>query len=493
MTTDHPRATLDRASCGSIRLIGASAPPVPGIVHLGLGQFHRAHAAFYTALAMQQDMGEWGIAGVANRSRRVVEALQAQDGLYSLLELDQDEVSFGLIDVHRQLLVAADQPAEVAAAIAASTTRLITLTLTEAGYHSGADGHLGVDQPDVAADLSDPRHPRTLLGILAAGLWSRWEHDQPAPTVLCCDNLLAAGEATRARVFEYLDAAGAPVGLHDWLAAAAFPNAMVDRIVPGTTDATRETAARLLGLRDRVPVPTEPFSMWVIEDNFALGRPSWEQAGVIFSDQVADYELIKLRLLNGCHSLMATLGVLSGLNTIPEAIANATISACVRQAQRDEYGPTLTLPDAFDLAAYEAELFHRWGNTALGDATTRVASDGSLKLAQRVVDPAIAALDRGEMPQQLALTVAAWLVMVAPPTGFDPGPLAKLVVEPKAQAMARLVAGAISPAEHARRVMAGGILPDRLCQHQEFTDRVAELVTVLSRHGVAAAMAEAIG
>ena len=473
--------------------VGASAPARAGIVHLGLGQFHRAHAAVYTALAMAAEPGDWGIVGVANRSHTIVDAMRAQDYLYSILELTPGEERVQVADVHRGAFVAADQADDVLAALISPTTRVITLTLTEAGYHTSATGRLDLTAPDIAADLAHPYSPTSLLGILATGLWRRCQSGGAPVTVLSCDNMLAAGHTAHDRLVDYLSAAQAPGEVLDWLSSdVKFPNAMVDRIVPSTTDATRAAVERILGVRDAAPVPAEKFTMWVMEDVFAAGRPAWEKAGVIFTDEVDKYELIKLRLLNGCYSLLSTLGVLAGKATNPEAITTDYIAACVHAAQDDEYLPTLELPAGFDVRAYIDELFERWANTALGDATYRVATDGSVKLAQRIVIPANHALEQGLMPQQMALTAAAWICVACPPPGFDPGELAAKVVEPKAAAMARATAGASSARDHTLRIMHGDFLPHDLTRWEVFNERVADFVEIISRDSVRAAAGEAL-
>ena len=494
-------AALNRQTLPTGARIGASAPPTPGIVHLGLGQFHRAHAAVYTALAMAEEPGDWGIVGVANRSRRTVDGLRAQDNLYSVLELAPGSERASVVDVHRGLLVASEQGGEVVKAIAAPTTKIVTLTITEGGYHSDAAGLLDTADPAIVADIAGlvqqipggAGDAKTPLGLLAAGLVRRWQQGGVPVSVLSCDNMLAAGHTTHDRLVQFLTAAQGPADLLDWVGkSVSFPNAMVDRIVPGTTDATRDAVERVLGVRDEVPVPAEKFTMWVLEDDFAAGRPAWEKAGAIFTDEVNKYEFIKLRLLNGCYSLLANLGVLAGEATNPAAITTDYIAACVHAAQEDEYLPTLELPRGFDARAYMDELFERWANTALGDATWRVATDSSMKLAQRIVVPANYHLERGVVPQQLALTTAAWICVACPPTGFDPGEVAKLVVEPKAAAMAAAAAGAADARDHALRVMHGGILPDALTRWDVFNERVADFVEAIVKSGVKAASLEAL-
>ena len=484
---------LSRSSLPTGALIGAPAPAATGIVHLGLGSFHRAHGAVDTALALAAGGGDWGILGVANRSRRIVEGLRAQDHLYSVLELTPHGQRTGVVDVHRGTLVAADDPDGVLAAVADPAHRIVTLTIWEKGYHrSAVTGRLDVDDPQLAGELAVGR-PRTLLGQLAVGLWHRALTSQAPVTVLSCDNMQSAGTTTAAMVHEYLIAAGAPDTVLDAVAATVtFPNAMVDRIVPATTDATRSAVERLLGVHDEIPVPAEQFSMWVLEDRFAAGRPAWEAAGVIFTDEVERYELVKLRLLNGCHSLIAYLGALDGRATIPEARAQDVVADCVAAAIDDEYLPSIELPTGFDAPAYVAQLFDRWSNTALADATARVGSDGSNKLLQRVPEPALRLLHQGRTPHQLALTVAAWIACVVPPAGFDPGPIAAQMDEPRRADLARATAGTTTLAAHVEAIMTGGFFPTALAEQRRFTDRVTELLDTVVRHGVRTAAADAL-
>lgn len=486
--------TLSRAALPAVPLVGASAPDSTGIVHLGLGSFHRAHAAVYTAQAIADGGGDWGIVGVANRNRGVVDALSAQGNLYSVLELSAEAERAEVVDVHRRTLVAADQTGELLDEIATAATRIVSLTVSEHGYHRNAStGDLDLDAEAIRADLADPDHPRTTIGQLAAGLGRRLRAGGAPLTVLSCDNLQSAGNTTGRLVRQYLDAAGAPAELLDWVGTSVtFPNAMVDRIVPATTDATRDRVQALLGLRDRVPVPAEAFSMWVLEDRFAAGRPAWERAGAIFTPEVEAYELVKLRLLNGSHSLIAYLGALDGQDTIPAACAQEFIARCVDAAIQDEYLPSIELPTGFDPDAYVERLFARWANTALGDRTARVGSDGSVKLLQRVPGPAVWMLDRGATPNLLALTLAGWICCVCPPEGFDPGPVAAATVEPARERLARVTAGAPDVRSHVEAILRGGFFPAELAAHDEFARRVADHVESIVRAGVREAAAQAL-
>jgi len=480
MTQALSRATLPTS------VLGVSAPPTAGMLHLGIGNFHRAHAAVYTAKAMAAQGGDWGIVAVANRSRRVVDALAAQDHLYSILELSSAGERVDVMDVHRGTLVAAEQTAELIARIADPAIRVVTMTISENGYcRHPVTGNLDVDGDLISADLADPANPKTSIGQLGAALIRRYLDDAGPITILSCDNMVSAGHNAHAMVGQYLQATATPDGFHDWFGAeVAFPNAMVDRIVPGTTDATRARVTELLGVSDGVPVPAERFSMWVIEDHFAAGRPAWEEAGAIFSDEVEAYELVKLRLLNGSHSLIAYLGGLAGQPTIPSSFGRDFVRECVTDLLNNEYLPSIALPTGFEPDAYIAQLFDRWSNHALGDATARVGSDGSLKLLQRVPDPALRMLDLGLVPQQLALMVAGWIACVAPPAGFHPGPIAAAMTEPAKDRLAAATAGAGSVRSHVEAIIGGGFFPETLAARGEFTERVADYVQIITTHGV---------
>ena len=280
-------------------LIGAAAGDLTGIVHLGLGNFHRAHAAVYTAGALAAQPGDWGIYGFANRSPDVVSAMRAQDGRYAIVEYSDHGRRVGVVDVHRNLGVVAEQRDALVAALADPAHRILTLTVSEVGYcRSARTGTLDLDLADVRADLADPGHPRSTVGLIARGLAVRAAQGAPI-TVLSCDNLQANGHATRAVVTEFLHASGASADVLNFVAdRVSFPNSMVDRIVPATTGQTSAEVAELIGVDDRCPVPAESFTMWVLEDDFAAGRPAWEQAGAIMSDEGHAHELVKLRLLN---------------------------------------------------------------------------------------------------------------------------------------------------------------------------------------------------
>ncbi|WP_163505673.1 mannitol dehydrogenase family protein [Fodinicola acaciae] len=468
-------------------------PSHTGIVHLGLGNFHRAHQAVYTSEALRAEPGPWGILAATNSSRRLVSALAAQDLLYSVAELSPSGVHVSVPSVHTGLLIAAEDPAALVAAIAAPATRIVTLTVTESGYsYSPESQGLALDSPDIRYDLENPSTPRTPIGVIARGLHRRMTAGLPGLTVLSCDNLVANGRRTRRLVREFVEAMRAPE-LLQWIDQhVTFPGTMVDRIVPATTDALRALVSEKLHVLDAVPVPAEPFSMWVLEDDFAAGRPRWEAGGAIFCDQVGPYEVMKLRLLNGTHGLIAYLGLLAGQEFIAEAIRVPFVEEAARRMIAEDLLPLPEFPDGVDLPSYVDQLFERFRNEALGHRTVQVASDGSLKLPQRI-GPAILDNRRaGRMPQLLALAIAAYVCCVAP---LD-GQLVRGAEQIRDPALPRLRALATESTSIAGLVTAvfqrGEVFDAEIGGDTEFVARVAELARLIRVHGVARAVADTV-
>lgn len=488
-------ARLGRGTHGDFAV--RPAPRAAGILHLGLGSFHRAHQAVYTAAAMDAQGGDWGIVGVASRSRGIVEAMREQDLLYAVATIAPGSTALSVPGVHTDAYVAADDPERVVADLADPRIRIATLTVTEHGYsYSPATQHLDTDDEVVRADLGGAA-PRSTIGQLARGLQRRAGSGGAPIAILSCDNLASNGSHTRKLVREFLAALPASEGA-EALAyldeAVTFPSSMVDRIVPATTAGLRDEVSALLGVRDDIPVPAEPFTMWAIEDRFVGGRPAWEAGGAVFTDEVGRYEQLKVRLLNGTHSLIAYLGALSGSATIPEAIASPGIEAAARAVLRDEYEPSVDVPAAVDVRDYERQLFERWGNSALGHRTTQVGSDGSVKLGQRIPEPALQALDAGRMPHLIALTVAGYLSCIAPLPGADPGEHARAMTDPARAGLAALAASARDGRELAHRVVGDRrLFGERLAARAAFIDRVGELVDTIARHGVGAAIDDCVG
>lgn len=384
-----------------------------GIVHLGIGAFHRAHQAVAVDDRLAAGESGWGVVGVSLRSPDTRDALEPQDGLYTVLVRSGAGDSPRVIGAVRRLLVAPENPAAVLAAMASPATRIVSLTVTEKGYcHDPATGELRPDHPDVAGDLASPADPVSAPGFLVEALRIRREQGSAPFTVLCCDNLPANGETVRRVVTGF--ARLRDPDLADWIdGEVAFPSTMVDRIVPATTDADRAAVAARLGVGDAWPIATEPFSQWVIEDRFCAGRPRFEEAGAELVADVAPYELMKLRLLNGAHSTLAYLGYLAGYETIAETVADAHFSRLVRGLWDEEVIPTLSVPPGADLQAYTGSLLARFANPALRHRTWQIAMDGSQKLPQRLLGTIRERLAAGAPFPRLALGVAAWMRYVA--------------------------------------------------------------------------------
>ncbi len=379
-----------------------------GVVHLGIGAFHRAHqAAIFEAALASGDL-RWGVTGVSLRSAGVRDQMAPQDGLYTLLVRDGEGERTQVIGAVREVLVAPEDPAAVVAALASPDTHLVTLTITEKGYKlDRAGGGLLRDDPDVAHDLASLEAPRTAAGFLVAGLAARRAAELAPFTALSCDNLPHNGALLRDAVLAMAEAHDP--ALAAWIAAeGAFPATMVDRIVPATTDADIALLAARLGVQDRAMVKTEPFLQWVVEDRFCGPRPDLAAFGVQLTDAVAPWEGAKLRLLNGAHSAIAYLGGLAGDSYVHEFVGRPEGRALV-EALWDEAAETLEPPAGLDVPAYRRALMARFANPALQHRTRQIAMDGSQKLPQRLIAPMAERRARGLPVEALALAVAAWM------------------------------------------------------------------------------------
>ena len=354
-----------------------------GLVHIGVGAFHRAHQAIFTEGVLNRGDLRWGTIGATLRSSGTRDALAPQDYLYTVCARDQDgfelRIPGGLVNI-------LTDARSMIAAIANPQVRVVTLTITEKGYRD--------------ADRS-----ASAAGILASALVERMNLQAPL-TILSCDNLSANGRMLGERVLAFCEAPGLASWVRDHV---AFPSSMVDRITPRTTAADREWLNTVTGYRDASPVVCETFSQWVIEDDFRTARPEWEAVGALMVNDVAPYERAKLRLLNLSHSVLAYLGLLKGHETIHAAVNDAELRAFVLQTLEREVMPHLEAPAGMDVNAYIASVLHRFGNDAVPYRTAQVASDGSHKLPQRIFPTLKAAWASGEIAPRLELALCAWL------------------------------------------------------------------------------------
>lgn len=385
-----------------------------GIVHLGVGAFHRAHQAVHVDDILATDPN-WGIVGASLRRPTTRDALAPQDGLYTVLVRGPGGDALRVIGSLRRIVMAKEERDVLMAALSAEPTRIVTLTITEKGYcHDPATGELDPAHPDIVHDLGEPDAPVSAPGLLVAALAERRRLGVAPFTVVSCDNLPANGRTTRNIVVALARLIDPALG--DWIdGEVAFPSTMVDRIVPATTDADRAAVAAALGVEDAWPVVTEPFTQWVIEDRFPAGRPRLEDVGVQMVADVAPFELMKLRMLNGAHSTLAYLGYLSGHETVAEAIAEPALGELIRRMMREEIVPTLAVPGV-DLGGYAQALVDRFANPALRHRTWQIAMDGSQKLPQRLLGTIRDRIAAGAPYTRLALGVAGWMRYV---TGVD--------------------------------------------------------------------------
>ena len=383
-----------------------------GIVHLGLGAFHRAHQAIYTDDALAASGGPWGIAGVSLKSPGVRDRLREQDGFYTAIEKSTEGTRRRIVGSLRAALFLADDRDVVMRHLVAPATSIVTLTITEKGYcHDPATGALDFVHPDIVHDLSDDRRlgesPVSATGLICAALDRRRRTHGTPMTFVSCDNLPSNGKVLRRLVVAHANALDQ--SLAQWIDAhCAFPSTMVDRIVPATTEADIAENDSALGLHDAAPVVFEPYRQWVIEDSFAGPRPQWEAGGAQLVDDVAPFELLKLRMLNGSHSAMAYLGYLAGHSYIYEVSRDARFERFITGLW-DESEATLKSLNGIDLAPYRRGLWSRYGNATLPHRTWQIAMDGSQKLPQRLLNPIRDRLRTGASIDHLALAVAGWM------------------------------------------------------------------------------------
>jgi len=416
------------------RLSAAALPPgVPrfaydreakrvGIVHFGIGAFTRAHQAWYTDRAMDAAGGDWLTVGVSLRSGDVAAQLNPQDGLYALVEQSGAATEWRVIGSVSEVIVAPRDPERIVDLLAAPEIAVVTFTVTEKGYCRRPDGKL---DPGLAEAGFYPLVASALARRRSAGL--------AGLTLLSCDNLAENGRTLRRLMLEYLDARDPR--LAQWTAQeCTFPCSMVDRIVPAVTAGDLDRAEQALGLRDEGAVVTEPFSQWVIEDQFAGPRPAWERVGAEIVADVAPYETAKLRMLNAAHSALAYCGLLAGHTYVHEAVADERLRALITQLMCEEAEPTIAAAPGQDLEAYAGSLIDRFANPALGHRLIQIAMDGSQKLPQRWLATLAANQAAGRRCPAILRGIAAWICHLHGANEAKYGPLSDPMAEQLASA-----------------------------------------------------------
>jgi fructuronate reductase len=415
----------------------------PRMAHFGLGAFHRAHQALYTTIADAQTGEDWGTVGLIPNSRASLAQFRNQDCLYSVTERSaagsHTQVLATILEAHHLM----DDAAKVQSLIASPSTEILSLTVTEKGYNRlPGSGALDTANPGIAADLASDT-PSTVIGHVACGLAARFRAGGAPLTVISCDNISGNGTGLEKVVLDFIDAVqwNDKAAILEWIGTSVrFPNTLVDRIVPVPTDADRQAAATTLGLRDDLAIGTEDYRQWVIEDTFTTTRPHWELAGAQFTADVKPFELTKLRLLNGSHSMLAYLGLSAGVATVNGAMHTAWGPALVQKLS-DQAAPTLPAGGP-DRMSYTAALLDRFANPAMVDQLNRIGCDGSQKIPERWLG-ALRQLRAENLPHDVyAWGLAGWANAVMPPVQGNDQRFG--TSDPKATALAACWDGATS-------------------------------------------------
>ncbi|GAB3301703.1 mannitol dehydrogenase family protein [Geodermatophilus aquaeductus] len=458
----------------------------PAVVHLSVGGFSRAHQLIYfDEVAQRRISTEWGVVGVGLRHRTLQEALAPQDNLYTVVERSPDGERARVVGVLTDYLFAPDAPGAVLDRLADPRTRVVTMTITDAGYLLDPTTRTFTPDDDVRHDLASPAAPRTVFGFLVEALDRRRRAGTAPFTVVSCDNLHRNGDATRAAVVGF--AALRDEVLARWITdRVAFPSSMVDRITPQTTPEERAAVAQRHRVDDRWPVITEPFSQWVVEDTFCNGRPPLDEVGVRFVRNVTDHELMKTRLLNASHSALGYLGTLAGHERIDVLMGDPLFADYVTRLMDDEVTPLIPVPEGIDLDAYKATLLQRFANPAIADRLSRLCRRGSTKLPHHLLPSLRQALAEGRPHALLTLALAGWIAYLQRvdddgrpvPVEDDRGP--------HLQALA--LAGGTDP----RPLLAEEPVFGDLGAVPGFADELAGVLRRLQRDGVRATVAAAV-
>jgi mannitol 2-dehydrogenase len=456
----------------------------PSVVHLSVGSFHRSHQAMYfDELAERRITSAWGLTGVGLHRPEMREALTAQDGLYTVVSRAAAGDEARVVGILSRYLFAPEQRAAVIATLADARTRLVTLTITGNGYGTDpATGRLAADDPKILADAARAGEPHTALGFLVEALDRRRRDGLPPFTVLSCDNLADNGALARSALVDF--ASLRDERLARWIDEhGAFPSSVVDRITPSTSSADRELVARRFGIHDRWPVMTEPFSQWIIEDEFCDGRPPLDEVGAEFVADARPYALIKTRMLNGSHCSLGYLASLAGHDTMPAALHDGVFAEFIRRLMIDEVQPLLENATGVDLDGYRASTLERLANPRLADRLLRLCRNGSAKMPAHVLPSIAGARAAGRPSPLLTLAVAGWLRYLR---GVDERGVAIDIEDPRADDLRSL---AISGGTDPRPLLSDRAIFGELGDDPEFVAAVGEHLRIIERLGARAAVA----
>lgn len=457
-----------------------------GVVHIGAGNFHRAHqAVYFDDLACSGISHEWGVTGVSLRSRDVKDLLSAQDGLYTVVQRGRDHQTARVVGSIASYHYAPNDTAAVRATLADPQTRIVSLTITQNGYFlDPATGEFDANHPDVRADLVASDSFATAWAYLAEALDRRRRAGIAPFTVLCCDNFPGNIQAARIALVSFAELKDP--GLARWIDRnVAFPSTMVDRITPQTSNEERQFVEQTFGVADKWPVLTEPHSQWVIEDDFCDGRPPLDEVGAQFVTDVSDHKLVKTRLLNGTHIAMAVLGLLAGYQCTDEAMSDPVIFDYVEQLMRDEVQPLLPAVPGMNTPDYRDTLLTRLSNPRMSDQLSRLARRGSTKMASFLLPSLQEAIEQGKPHTLLMLAVAGWARYLR---GYDLAGRKIRIDDPQSELLTKLAT-------------MGANNPNPLLRHDVFAElrfvpgfaeRLGEMITHIDEDGVICTLRRAL-
>lgn len=453
-----------------------------GIVHLGVGGFHRSHQARYLDdLAEKHSEREWGICGVGimPQDAAMNKALNDQDCLYTLVERSGKTSTARIIGSLVEYIFGYEHPDKVFEKLADPAIKIVTMTATEGGYcFDQGTGELDFNHPGIKNDLASPNKPQTIFGYLSEGLKRRRDAGVRPFTVLSCDNLQHNGEVTKRTLLAFCEKKDAELG--KWIEQnVAFPNCMVDRITPATTDVERELVRSQYHLEDAFPVVAEPFIQWVVEDTFCNGRPSLEKVGVQFTKNVPLYEKMKIRLLNATHSAMGYLGYLCGYRYIYEIAQAAEFKPYLAELMDVEVTPLVGEVPGVNLSDYKKTLMDRFANETIKDQALRICMDGSAKMPKFILPSIQEQLDHGGPIRRLTLCVASWIRFL---NAKDEQGEEIPIVDPQADRLKKVVQEA---GKSAAPVLALTDIFGDLGSNERFAKEVQGLLDMLYKDGAA--------
>lgn len=405
---------LNRASLAKLKAVIETPAYEPalissGIVHFGVGNFHRAHQAVYCDSLLNQGETRWGITGISLRSPTMRDNIASQDCLYTLVTLGES-TSYRIVAAIQTLLVGPENPQAVIDTVADDQTQVVTTTITEKGYYLS---YTEIDRihPDIAWDLESLSLPKTTYGYLAAAMIKRCAKRGTPLTVLCCDNMHGGGEHLQQGVQMLLER-HSPETLSWVKSNVAFSSSMVDRVTPASDQKLKDKVAEKLGVYDAAPVAAEPFTQWIIEDRFAGVRPPFDQVGALFVADIAPYEKVKLRFLNAGHSMLSALGYLAGDRFIHQALRRPALAQFTEQALKLNVMPVTPVPKGISSETYIDQVLERFRNGNLPYGILQVGTDSSQKIQQRWLPTIDDALATGGDTKYMAFALAAWVCFI---------------------------------------------------------------------------------